>query len=65
VLVCQRDGSFSVRNDASHSVTVSWKARGMKAAPVKVLPPPGPSEPVLPPPAPVPSESTEPLGKGR
>jgi hypothetical protein len=57
VLLHQREDSFSVRNDASYSVTVSWKARGMRAAPL-AGPPPPPPEPHLPPPAPVPSEST-------
>ena len=51
VLVVQREGSFSVRNDSSHTVTVNWKARGIKATAAPVVLPP---EPVIPPPAPVP-----------
>jgi hypothetical protein len=59
VLVQQREDLFSVRNDASHSVTVSWKARGVKAA---VIPDPAP-----PPPVPVPAGSPpgEATGKAR
>ena len=56
-LVSQREGSFQVRNEAYHSVTMSWKARGLRAAPVAVIPA-VPAAPELPPPAPVPAEST-------
>jgi len=57
-LVSERENSFSVRNDSTHSVTVSWKARGLKA-------PGPPTESVLPPPAPVPVEVPESTGKAR
>jgi hypothetical protein len=60
ILVTEREGSFSVRNDSSHSVSVSWKARGQKAAPPAVVVPP---ESVLPPPAPVPVEVPASTGK--
>ena len=46
VLLHQQENSFTVRNDAGHSVTASWKARGMRAVPA---PPHGPPEPVPPP----------------
>ncbi len=57
VVVAQREDSFSVRNDAGHGVTVSWKARGVRAATIAVPPPAPPPETHLPA-APVPVEVT-------
>jgi hypothetical protein len=56
-LVEQREGSFKVRNASGFSVTVCWKARGVRAIPPPVPPP-------LPPPV-LPSEPlpAEPTGK--
>ena len=61
VLLTQREESFSVRNDSSHSVTVSWKARGIKATTTAAIPPPAP--PPLPPPEPIPIAPPEPTNK--
>jgi hypothetical protein len=55
-LLDQKADSFRVRNTAGYAITVSWKARGTRASV---------AAPVLEPPAPVPSESTEPLGRAR
>jgi hypothetical protein len=60
LLVAQRENSFSVRNDAAHSVTVSWKARGMRGTPVTARPAVT-VDAVLPPPAGPPVD--EPVGK--
>ena len=53
VLIHQQESGFTARNDAGHSVTLSWKARGTR-----------PTPPVLPP-APVPAGGppTETTGK--
>ncbi len=56
VLIAQDEGSFQVRNDSSSSVNVSWKARGLRAAPVPVVVPP--ADPALPT-SPVPADGTQ------
>jgi hypothetical protein len=55
VLISLDQCSFQVRNDSTSTVTVSWKARGLRAAPVPVVVPP--TDSALPA-APVPADTT-------
>jgi hypothetical protein len=48
VLIGQDEGCFRVRNDSSSTVTVSWKARGLKATVAPVVVPPPEPPPVVP-----------------
>jgi hypothetical protein len=65
-LLEQKEGSFKVRNSSAFSLTITWKARGIKVGAVPIAPlPPVPIEPPLPP-APVPVDAPlDSTGKAR